>query len=72
LDQLKFEKDKAQHDELLKDLLSKISDKDWKIINDPNKHLDDILNISEEVLLHPWLRQRRFEIAMKIYEFTSK
>jgi ribonucleoside-diphosphate reductase alpha chain len=23
-------------------------------------------------LLHPWLRQRRFEIAMKIYEFTSK
>ena len=59
-------------DEELKDLISKISDKDWEIINNPNKHLDDILNISEEVLLHPWLRKKRFEVAMKIYEYTSK
>ncbi len=60
------------NDELLQDLISKISDKDWEIIKNPNKHLDDILKLSDEILLHPWLRKKRLEVAYKIYDFTSK
>ena len=76
LDKLKIEKRKYDKqgqikDKELLDLINKISEKDWKIINDDNKHLDDILNLSEDILKHPWLRKQRLQIAFEIYEYTS-
>jgi len=76
LDKLRIENWKLNNskqitDKELLDLISKVSEKDWEIINNENKTLEDILEISDSVLLHPWLRKIRFDIAKKIYDYTS-
>jgi len=58
-------------DSLPKDIYDTLPQKDKDIIANENKTLDDILNISEEVLQHPWLRNRRLEITYKIYDYIS-
>ena len=77
LDLLKVKKEEIRINGWLDDLelekfINSISARDWEIINNPNKTLDNILDLSEKVLLHPWIRKRRLEIAQKIYEYTSK
>ena len=56
----------------LEKFINSIPKSDWEIINNSNKTLEDILQLSEKVLLNPWIRNRRLEIAQKIYEYTSK
>jgi len=77
LDLLKIKKEELRINWWIDDLelekfINSIQEKDWEIINDQNKTLEDILNLSEKVLLHPWIRKKRLEIAQKIYEYTSK
>jgi len=58
-------------DSLPKKIYEQLPQKDKEIISNPNKTLDDILQISKETLQHPWLRNKRLEIAFKMYDYTS-
>ena len=77
LDILKQKKEELRVNWWINDLelekfINSISPKDWEIINNENKTLEDILQISNNILLNPRLRKVRLEIAYKIYEYTSK
>jgi len=76
LDLLKEKKEELRVNWKLEDIelerfILSIPKEDWEIIENTNKTLEDILEISWPVLTHPWLRNRRLEIAQKIYEYTS-
>ena len=58
-------------DSFPKEIYDQLPQKDREIISNPNKNLDDILQISKKTLLHPWLIQKRLEVAFKIYDYTS-
>ncbi len=58
-------------DSLPEEIYNELPENDKAIIADKNKTLDDILEISKETLQHPWLKNRRIEVAYKIYDYTS-
>jgi ribonucleotide reductase alpha subunit len=77
LDKLKVKNEELRVNGKLDDLelekfILSIPKKDWEIINNENKTLEDILQISDSILLHPWLRNIRIDIAKKIYDYTSE
>jgi hypothetical protein len=76
LDKLKIKNEELRVNGKLDDLelekfILSIPKKDWEIINNENKTLEDILQISDSILLNSWLRKIRLDIAKKIYDYTS-
>lgn len=58
-------------DALSDDFVDTLSESDRKILKNPNKNLDDIMQLSDDLLMSAELRARRFEAASKIYNYTS-
>ena len=56
-----------------KDLLEIVKNNlsDYEIIKKWDFSFENIIKISTDVLLHPWLRKQRLDFAKKIYEYTS-